>query len=164
MDPVEIAFWSVLYWALYLPSSIALQIATGEGSILGVLLIGTFFTAMLLIILVFQDDILLDMWNPVLMAKPSVPSSSQVEPSPKKKVAKRGRPPKKKAPTEGEQKGVIDAEKNKQMEVSTNVKKEEANNDPADAPDLMVGMEPEPKMRTDVDLGQLDADDDDLLS
>ena len=47
-------------------------------------------------------------------------------------------------------------------EIKTN-EEEEPEPEPADSARFIIGLEPGPKMRTDVDLGKLDATDDDIL-
>lgn len=64
MKFMEIYFWNALWWAGYLPISLALYAITGHGSIAGILLIGAIFTAVISLILVFPRGILLDDWEP----------------------------------------------------------------------------------------------------
>lgn len=106
MRLLEICFWNVMYWALYLPCSIILNIITEKGDLVAIVLIGVIITAVMTIWLSFSDGVLLEE-----EMKPVIIENEPVE-----------------------------------------VEYEEP-----------IDLEPEPKMRTDVDLGQLDADDDDVL-
>ncbi len=58
MRPLELYFWNALFWVAYLPLSLVLKIVTNKGDILGILLIGVFFTVVLTMIFSFQGNIL----------------------------------------------------------------------------------------------------------
>jgi hypothetical protein len=126
MKLIEIFVWDALYWALYLPCSIVLYAITGQGDILGILIIGAVLTTVLSVFLATQDGLIFDDWEPAIVLSPI----------------------------------------KKQVEVTTYDKKQEEKPqpEPASSARLPVGFEPGAKMRTDVDLGSLDADDDDTLS
>jgi len=64
MKFMEIYFWNALWWAGYLPISLAMYAITGHGSIPGILLIGAIFTAVISLILIFPRGVLLDDWEP----------------------------------------------------------------------------------------------------
>jgi hypothetical protein len=119
----EILLWDIVYLAVYLPVSFALKAYTGKGDAFGILLIGGMCTAVLSVILAFQEEWVFESVKPAITAnEPKMPVPVQIIP----------------------------------LEVETHEEKEENA--------LPAGREPEPKMCTDVDLGRLDADDDDILS
>jgi hypothetical protein len=121
MRLLEIYFWNCIYWALYLPCSILLYLITGQGDVLGILLVGAILTAILTVYLSFSEGVLFDE-----DMEPAIVLSE----TPK-----------------------VEIEEIKPVEVEED-EKEQAER---------IDLESEPKMRTDVDLGQLDADDDDVL-
>jgi hypothetical protein len=125
MRLIEIIFWDALYWALYAPASLLLYAITGQGDILGILIIGLAITAILSVFLATQDGLLFDDWEPAIV-------HTKIQP---------------------------------EVEVTTYGKKQEEKPrpEPASSARQFVGFEPGTKMRTDVDLGSLDADDDDIL-
>jgi len=122
MRLLEICFWDALYWLLYLPTNILLLAWTGQGDLLGILIIGFVLTLVLTVFLATQDDLLFDDWEPAIVyhvkkLPQEVPYAEEEKPKPQ----------------------------------------------PAEPARQFVGFEPGTKMRTDVDLGMLDADDDDIL-
>lgn len=119
MRLLEIYVWNCIYWALYLPCSILLYLITGQGDVLGILLIGAIITAILTVYLSFSEGVLFD---------------EEMEPA-------------------------IVLDETPEVEIKP-VEVEEDEKEQTEPIDL----EFEPKMRTDVDLGQLDVADDDLLS
>ncbi len=125
MKLLEICFWDAIYWLLYLPASVLLWAWTGQGDLLGILLIGTILTLILTVFLMTQDGLLFDDWEPAIV-------HTNIQP---------------------------------EVEVTTYGKKQEEKPRPESASSArqFVGFEPGLKMRTDVDLGSLDADDDDIL-
>ena len=147
MRPIEIVFWDVLYTALYMPMAVVIDIAQGQGHIIGFMLIGLAFTAVLTIYLVFQEGALLDDIDFPVVSISNVGAVTTEIQAPKKK---RGRPRKQKE----------DQIPKQEVEVQPNV--EETKERTKDS--IAIGTEPEPKMWTDVDLGKLDAANDDLLS
>ncbi len=117
MKFVEMYIWNALFWALYLPCSFLLYVISGQGDVLGILLVGAIITAVLTVGLSFSEGVLFD---------------EEMEPA-------------------------IVLDETPEVEVQTMEVEE-------DEKEQTIDLESEPKMRTDVDLGQLDADDDDLLS
>jgi hypothetical protein len=109
-------FWNCVYGALYLPLSILLNLFTGQGDILGILLVGTLCSLLLTVYLLFQDECLFETWEPAIVHHIRV------------------------------QKPVQEVEPDETIEEKP-----------------LVVIEPAPKIRTDVDLRLLDADDDDIL-
>lgn len=174
MKLIELYFWNSLYWALYLPLSLLILLLTGQGDVLGIIIVGSLMTAILSLILVFQEGVLLDDFEPalVMLADEPLQETTDVEISNLEKTVKQNSvqqsaepSPKEKIESKPKRKYVrkqlvesVSAE-NKPLEVQPN-EKEEQKTKPVES----VGMEPEPKMRTDVDLEQLDAPDDDNVS
>ncbi len=127
MRLLEIYFWNCIYWALYLPCSILLYLITGQGDVLGILLVGAILTAILTAYLSFSDGVLFDEeMEPAIIVYQDEPKE-EPEPEP------------------------VPEEDEKLTEVKQN--EEET-----------IDLEPTPKMHTDVDLGQLDAADDNIRS
>lgn len=154
MKAIEIYFWCALYWAFYLPISLLILLWTGQGDVLGILLVGFILTAVLILIFLFEDGVLIpDDLEPAIILRsepaeedlkitviedkqPAEPA--KVEPKPKRKYVRK--------------KSVVEDSVQEPPEVVPD-EKEEPETEP-------VGVEPEPRLRTDVDLGQLDAPDD----
>ena len=141
MKALEIYFWNCIFWAFYLPLSILLKLITDKGTILGVLLIGVLYTLLFTMFLLFQKS-----W---LFYERMEPAIIVQTPQPKKKKTPKPQPKPMPAP-----------ETIKPMEVKIHAKKEKTESPPSRH---FVGLEPEPKMETDVDLSMLDVHADDLL-
>jgi len=144
MRLLEIYFWNALYWALYLPVSIFLHFITEQGDPIGILFVGAFFTIILTVYLALQDDCLFDRWEPAVIIRTPAPASEVPKP---RKMPKPIPAPVTVQP----------------LEVKPYVKKETATTEPTAPTRYIVGLEPGVPMRTDVDLRQLDAADDDIL-
>jgi len=155
MRPIEIYVWNALYWAAYLPISLTVYVVTEQGDVLGILLVGFIMTLLLTAILLFQEGILWeDEFEPaIIIEEPDEePKPEQVIETTPKEVVK----PKRKYTRKPKPEQV----KQETLEVKPNEKKENQTNNAAP----VVGVEPEPKMRTDVNLDELDTDDDDTAS
>jgi len=70
-----------MYWVLYLPCSILLNIITEKGDLIGILLIGVIITAIMTIWLSFSDGVLLDEEiEPVIVEKEPLEVEYEEEP------------------------------------------------------------------------------------
>ena len=133
MKLLEITFWNATYWALYLPTSLLVQLLTGEGELLGILIIGLLCTLLLNIFLAFQKEGFFDYLSEPAEIVYTVENSE-----------------KKEEPEIVEPILADDSSKQKEVKQDEQEKIEEL-------------VEPEPKMRTDVNLSTLDNDTDDEL-
>jgi hypothetical protein len=71
MKFIEIVLWDAIYWLLYAPTSILLWAWTGQGDLLGILVIGSILTLLLSVFLATQDCLLIDDWEPaIIVTKP----------------------------------------------------------------------------------------------
>jgi len=185
MKLIEIYVWNSVFWALYLPLSLLMQLFTGDGTVLGIIFIGLAFTVILSLILALMDGILWDDWEPAVVYEAVPEESVEVERELPVKVVKTR---KKRTPKEDQTTQLNDpvetptdqnvspiatpapiSDENIQtntLEVKPDEQKERQESKPesTDSSRHPVGVEPSPKMWTDVDLNQLDADDDDPVS
>lgn len=157
MKFIEIYVWNCLYWAFYLPLSLLLWLITGTGDLLGIILVGILMSAILTLICLFQEGVL---WEEemepatILTEEEYQRELAQLQPTekivpvekPKRKYARKKQP------------------EPKPLEVNQNAQEEKPRTNPATPAPDPIGAEPEPQMHTDVDLGKLDADDDDIVS
>jgi len=67
MKLLEICFWDAIYWLIYLPVSVLLWAWTGQGDLLGILVIGSILTLILTAFLMTQDGLLFDDWEPAIV-------------------------------------------------------------------------------------------------
>lgn len=134
MKLVEICFWNSMYLLIYLALSLYLHNTNNEGTILGTIIIGLIFTAIISIILYFQEGILLE--DDGLEIKEI---SSKEEKEPPVQIKK----------------------KHEYKKRKTEVKNNEEKPSQEKMVEFFDGIEPEPKMRTDVNLDKLDDDTDD---
>lgn len=170
MKLVEIYFWDSVFWLFYLPISLILQIATEQGTVMGIVFIGLAFTVVLSLILALMDGIIWDDWEPavVIAAVPTPAPMAEVietkEVKPRKKRTPKAEPIPEPVPVPDEEKTIASS---KPVEVKPNEQKEtrqEPESTDSSRSSVGVDEEPKPKMWTDVDLDELDADDDDALS
>jgi hypothetical protein len=123
MKFIEIVLWDAIFWLLYWTASVGLWAWTGQGDLLGILVIGTIMTLILTAYLLTQECVLIDDWEPAIVHR-----EKPVEVHPYVEEEKEPRP------------------------------------EPASSTRPSVGFEPGTPMRTDVDLGVLDGNDDDSVS
>lgn len=163
MRMLEIYFWDSIFLAMYLPIAFALQIITETGTILGTIIIGLFFTGIISAILIFVDGILYDDIEPAEIIY-TTETKTRKKREPKKKQEIESEETKQteqdNQPSSTEQNSVTEnSEPIQETEILEPL--EVKNNE--ETKNLYEGTEPEPKMRTDVNLDQLDADDDDTF-
>ena len=91
MKLVEIYFWDSIFWVLYLPISLLLQLVTEEGTIMGIIFIGLAFTVILSLFLALTDGIIWEEWEPAVVyeAAPEEPVQVVEESTPVKTRKKR---------------------------------------------------------------------------
>ena len=157
MKAIELYFWCALYWALYLPISLLILLWTEQGDVFGILLVGFILTAVLVLFLLFEDGALIpDELEPaiILRSEPveEVPEVTVIDDESPAEIPQEIPKPKRKYVRK---KPVVSDSVQEPPEVEPD-EKEETKTEP-------VGVEPEPKMRTDVDLGKLDAPDDSIV-
>ena len=157
MKFIEIYVWNCLYWAFYLPISLLLWLFTGAGDVLGILLVGILMSAILTLICLFQEGVL---WEEEMEPAIILTEEEYQRELVKEQVAETA-PPVEKPKRKYTRKEKTEPE---QLEVNPNAQEEKPRTDTTDPTRPPVGVEPEPKMHTDVDLGKLDADDDDIVS
>ena len=159
MKLIEMYFWNALYWALYLPSSLIIHLITGQGDILGILIVGLLLTGIFTLILLFQEGVLWDDLEPatILTEEECQEELAKLTGKPAKREEK---PSDEQSPAETVEELPVDAPI-ENLEVNTNAEEEKTRPDHTDsAPD---GVEPEPKLRTDVRLDELYAPDDSVV-
>lgn len=158
MNLLEIAFWNVLFWALYLPIAVIILLLGAQGHPLGVVSCGFFGTAILSIFLGFQDDLLFESYTPVQVtiteAKPE-PKESKSE-SKEPKGEKMGEP---QVPEGQDEEVEVKSPEVEPVEIDAEVESDESED-----VEFADGEEPEPRLRTDVVVEQLAVDDDDAFS
>ena len=168
MRLAEVCLWDTLYVSLYTPLAIvATVIAGAELNPIALLIAGTMCCSILTVYLCFQGDLLFRR-IPRMMDAPTetkqeqpgrlVDMAATTNPMPCPEQVK---PKKRRRRRKAE---IVAAELEQQLEVQANVKEKPQKTKPAKTFDILAGVEPEPKMRTDVDLDELDADDDDPFS
>jgi len=148
MNLLEIAFWNVLFWALYLPIAVIMLLLGAQSHPLGIVFCGLFGTAVLSVFLGFQDDLLFESYTPVqvtITEAKSEPKESETK-KPKEEEAKE----EPKAP-EGQDEEV----EVKSPEVEPVETDAEVESDESEEVEFADGEEPEPRLRTDVVVEQL---------
>ena len=133
----ETLLWNLLYWVLYLAVGLFLSESSPEVTLFGTLLIGVICSVMLNIVLYFHDDVFSEYLRELFCFKKSRKKIHQEMPL---------------APEPVQTEQAVQETKTV-LEVYENVQEE--------TPEV---IEPEPRMRTDVDLHSIDADDDHQLS
>ena len=172
MKLVEIYFWDSIFWVLYLPLSLLLQLITGEGTIMGIIFIGLAFTVILSLFLALTDGIIWDDLEPAVVYEAAPEDTDEVVEEPKPVKTRKKRTPKAEHQPEAitasstpvQDKSV--SVESKSLEVKPNEQKEtrqEPESPDSSRPSVGVDEEPKPKMWTDVGLDELDLDDDDAF-
>lgn len=134
MRLAEIYLWCILYLSTYLLVSLVINLLTGWGDLVGITLIGLFLTLVFAIILLWQDEREEREFEEMEPAEIVTPES-------------------------------LFFENQELLEVDTYAEKEKPRTDTTDPTDpAPFGVEPGQELRTDVDLDELDAPDDDIAS
>jgi len=147
MNPLEVVFWNVLFWALYLPIAVILLLLGAQGHPFGVVACGLMGSVILSVFLAFQDDLLFESYTPVRV------TIKEESAKPEPKIRERA------APEVKDEKMEVKSPKDEPAEAVEGVQP-----DDKEEIEFAVGEEPEPRMRTDVSLNEFDADDDDSFS
>lgn len=141
MKLLEMYVWVLVYWGLYLPITGMISQSMGEKGLLEVLIVGVVMTFILVIGLHwFEGLFFLELEPAATLEEQPVPTFVVKKP--------RGRKPRE------------NIEQEKTLEVNSNAE-EEQKQESVKSSTIDDTREPEPKMRTDVDLSELNALDDD---
>jgi len=136
MNPIEVVFWNVLFWALYLPIAVIAMLVGAKGHPIGILACGLGWSTLLTLFLAFQNDLL---FRRRIKESPAKPEPTIVEPE---------------APEV----------KDEKMEVEDSKDKDVGEEVPNTKAEVEFSEGPEPRMQSDVGLDDFDADDDDSFS
>ena len=133
----ETLLWNLVYWVLYLAVGLFIPESNPDATLFGMLLIGVICSVALNIVLYFHDDVFSEYLRELFFPQKSRKKIHQEMPL---------------APALVQTEQALQETKTV-LEVYEHVEKE--------TPEV---IEPEPRMRTDVDLHSIDADDDHQLS